>query len=121
MARVLVVEDEEAVAQFIARALDMQGHDLEVAEDGAAGWKLATGQVFDLVITDIRLPMLDGIALAMALGEERPDLPILLMTGFSDKFHGTSDLHDLCVGLLVKPFTLAELQDAVEAALAAST
>jgi len=120
MARVLVVEDETSVAQFIARALDTAGHNVELAEDGGAGYRLAMDEHFDLLISDIRLPVVDGIALALALSGAQPELPILLMTGFSDKFEHATDLDDFTAGLLLKPFSMDELLDAVDGALAGS-
>ncbi len=117
MARVLVVEDEPAVAHFIARALDTAGHEVVLAQDGGAAYALLAAERFDLLLSDIRLPVMDGIALALAVTAEKPGLPILLMTGYTEEYERAGDLDDLVAGMLLKPFTLAEVRAAVEAAL----
>lgn len=117
MARVLVVEDEPAVAQFIARALDTAGHDVVLAPDGGAAYALVRAERFDLVLSDIRLPVMDGIALALVLGAEQPSLPILLMTGYTEEFERAGDLEGLIAGMLLKPFTLTQLRAAVQGVL----
>ncbi|PWR25117.1 response regulator [Zavarzinia aquatilis] len=118
MARVLVAEDEAAVAQFILRALGGAGHQVTLTGDGGAALRAATSAPFDLVLSDIRMPVMDGIALALALATDRPGLPVVLMTGYAAEYERAEDFDGLVAGLLLKPFSLSDLLAAVEAALA---
>lgn len=117
MARILVAEDEVSVAQFILRALSGAGHDVTLTADGGAALAVASAERFDLLLADIRMPVMDGIALALALSAEKPDLRILLMTGYASEFERAEDMLALVDGILLKPFSLTDLVDAVAAAL----
>ena len=84
MARILVAEDEEALRKLVARALVQDGHEVMTANDGAEALDVLTRErgAFELLLTDIRMPVMDGIALALAATRDHPNLTILLMTGF---------------------------------------
>src|SRR6185369_3026980 len=86
MARILVAEDDEAIRGLVVRALTEDGHELTAAADGSAALAVLDGSDtgFDLLLTDVKMPAMDGIALAMAAGREHPDLAIMLMTGYAD-------------------------------------
>ena len=119
MARILVAEDDEAVRGFVCRALELDGHDVVAAEDGAEGLETlrrARGE-FDLLLTDIKMPIMDGIALALAATRDFPALTILLMTGFADQRERAQGLEALVHDVLTKPFTLSGIRAAVAAAL----
>ena len=79
MARILVAEDDQAVAAFVARALEYAGHEVTAVGDGAAALAALAGAKFDLLLTDIVMPGLDGIALALKATRDHPDLRILLI------------------------------------------
>ncbi|MFA5122254.1 response regulator [Zavarzinia sp.] len=117
MARILVAEDEPAVAQFIQRALRGAGHEVTLAADGAIAYMEAQRGRFDLLLADIQMPVMDGIALALAIGAEQPALPILLMTGYAAEYERAADFADFVAGLLLKPFSLADLLAAIDKAL----
>jgi len=121
MARVLIAEDEEALRGFVARALMEAGHDVVTATDGAAALDLlvAAGGKFDLLLADIKMPVMDGIALALAAARDFPDVTILLMTGYADQRERAHGLDALIHDVVAKPFTLAEIRSAVASALAA--
>ena len=87
MARILLVDDEETVRGFLKRGLEIDGHAVVTAIDGSDGLDRLNeaGGGFDLMLTDIRMPLMDGIALALAAKRDFPDLTILLMTGFADQ------------------------------------
>jgi CheY-like chemotaxis protein len=123
MARILVAEDEEGLRGFVARALADSGHDIAVAADGAAALDLLTRApgAFDLLLADIKMPVMDGIALALAAARDEPDLVILLMTGYADQRERAHGLDALIHDIIAKPFTLAELRGAVASALAAKS
>lgn len=121
MARILLTDDEEAVRGFVQRALEMDGHAVSQAFDGAdALEKLgAAREGFDLLLTDIRMPMMDGIALALAAARDHPDTTILLMTGYADQRERANGLEALIHDVVTKPFSLAQIRSAVSDALAA--
>ena len=74
---------------------------------------------FDLLLADIKMPIMDGIALALAAARDYPALSILLMTGYADQRERASGLEGLVHGVVAKPFTVAEIRFAVAAALVA--
>lgn len=120
MARILLVDDEETVRGLLKRGLEMDGHEVVLAVDGADGIEKleAESGAFDLVVTDIRMPIMDGIALALAAKREYPHLPILLMTGFADQRERASGLESVVEDVLTKPFSLSDLRAAVAKILA---
>jgi two-component system cell cycle response regulator CpdR len=120
MARILVAEDEETLCAMCARALSTAGHDVTTAADGSEALDALKRERggFDLLVTDIRMPIMDGIALSLAAARDFPDLTILLMTGYADQRERASGLDALIHDVLPKPFTLAALRGAVDEALA---
>jgi CheY-like chemotaxis protein len=123
MARILIAEDEESVRSLIVRALKQDGHDVVASEDGAEALESLSRDKgrFDLLLTDIQMPVMDGIALALAAGRDYPDLVILLMTGFADQRERAHGLSALVHSVITKPFSLADIRAAVGDALAAPT
>jgi two-component system, cell cycle response regulator CpdR len=121
VARILLAEDEESLRGFITRALMASGHEVVAAGDGAAALdKLNNNRgQFELLLTDIRMPVMDGIALALAAARDHPDLTILLMTGFADQRERAHGLDALIHDVITKPFSIADIRLAVEEALAA--
>ena len=119
MPRVLIVDDEESMRMLVARAIAMDGHDIATAEDGAEALEILSEQgAFDLLLTDIQMPVMDGIALALAAARDFPDLTILLMTGFADQRERASGLNAIAHDVITKPFTVADIRTAVADALA---
>ena len=122
MARILLAEDEEALRAFVVRALAQDGHQVVAAADGAEALDILTREKnFDLLLTDIRMPIMDGIALALAAARDHPDLIILLMTGYADQRERAHGLDALIHDVINKPFSLADIKSAVNEALAAKT
>jgi CheY-like chemotaxis protein len=121
MARILIAEDEEPVRSLVARALSDQGHEVVAVGDGAEALeRLARDRgAFDLLLTDIKMPIMDGIALALATARDHPGVTILLMTGYADQRERASGLDALIHDVITKPFTLAEIRGAVAGALEA--
>ena len=117
MARILIAEDEVAVRTFICRALKLRGHEtIGVADGGAAVVELEKGG-YDLLLTDIVMPVMDGISLALKVTAEHPELPILMMTGFADQRERADGLMEIVIDVVSKPFTLAQIRTAVSKAL----
>ena len=121
MARILIAEDEETLRALCARGLTMEGHEVKTACDGGEALDILTSEQgkFDLLLTDVRMPMMDGIALALATARDFPKLTILMMTGYADQRERAHNLEALIHDVIAKPFTLATLRDAVNGALAA--
>ena len=122
MARILIAEDEQAIRRLVARALTIDGHEVTTVNDGAAALDVLTRAegAFELLLTDIRMPIMDGIALALAAARDHPDLAILLMTGYADQRERASGLEALIHDVITKPFSLATIRSAVKDALAAT-
>ena len=120
MARILIAEDEEPLRVLLRRALIEDGHDVELTADGTEALDLLQREDggFDLLLSDIKMPAMDGIALALAVARDYPALPVLLMTGYADQRERASGLEAIVTGLIAKPFSVAEIKFAVAAALA---
>jgi two-component system cell cycle response regulator CpdR len=121
LARILIAEDEDAIRGLVARALLQDGHDVMTANDGAEALDLLVREqgAFELLLTDIRMPVMDGIALALAAARDHPNITILLMTGYADQRERASGLSTLIHDVVTKPFTLATIRAAVNDALLA--
>ena len=120
MARVLIADDEEPMRLLVSRAIAMDGHDITTAQDGAEALEILTREDgrFDLLLTDIKMPIMDGIALALSVARDFPDLTILLMTGFADQRERASGLNAIVHDVVTKPFSVADIRAAVTDALA---
>ena len=120
MPRVLIADDEESMRTLVARAIAMDGHTIVTAEDGAEALEILSNEqgAFDLLLTDIQMPIMDGIALALAAARDFPDLTILLMTGFADQRERASGLNAIVHDVVTKPFSVADIRTAVADALA---
>jgi two-component system, cell cycle response regulator CpdR len=121
MPRVLIADDEDSMRSLVARAIAMDGHDTVTAQDGAEALDILTREkgAFDLLLTDIQMPIMDGIALALSAARDFPNLTILLMTGFADQRERASNLSAIAHDVITKPFSVADIRTAVADALAA--
>jgi CheY-like chemotaxis protein len=106
---------------LVARAVAMDGHETVTARDGADALEILNRDAgaFDLLLTDIQMPVMDGIALALAVARDFPDVTILLMTGFADQRERASGLNAIVHDVVTKPFSVADIRTAVADALAA--
>jgi two-component system cell cycle response regulator CpdR len=116
--RILLTEDDDSVRAFVSRALQLDGHSVEVASHGLEALERLTEDDghFDLLVTDVKMPVMDGIALAHEAASNWPNLPILLMTGFADQRERANDLAQVIRDVVLKPFTLQQIRDAVSEA-----
>ena len=117
MARILLAEDDRAVREFVTRALQHRGHEVFAVENGLEALDALQDREFDILVTDIVMPGMDGIALALKLAKEKPELKILMMSGYSAERQRAHNLEELIHKVLPKPFTLAEICHAVESVL----
>jgi CheY-like chemotaxis protein len=120
MPRVLIADDEASMRALVARAIAMDGHETVTAQDGAEALEILTREAgaFDLLLTDIQMPIMDGIALALSAARDFPGLTILLMTGFADQRERASNLNAIAHDVITKPFSVADIRTAVADALA---
>jgi len=121
MAKIVIAEDDDAIRELIMRALDEDGHELTGAADGAEALDLLGRRdgEFDLLLTDVKMPVLDGIALALATGRDHPDVAIMLMTGYADQRERAHGLDALVHDVINKPFSVEQIKGAVREALVA--
>lgn len=119
MARVLLVDDEETVRAPLARVLAMEGHAVDQAGDGGEALDRlgAPGATYDLLISDIRMPVMDGIALTLSVAARHPGVKILLMTGYAEQRERAAELQGLVEDVLTKPFALDAFRAAVRKAV----
>ena len=119
MARILVAEDEAPLRALVQRGLAEAGHEVVAVADGAEALDILNraDRRFDLLLADIRMPVMDGIALALTTARDYPDLVILLMTGYADQRERAYGLDALIHDVIAKPFSLAEIRAAVADAL----
>lgn len=120
MPRILIADDEESMRLLVARAIAMDGHEIVTAEDGAEALDILNRDngAFDLLLTDIKMPVMDGIALALAVARDFPRLTVLMMTGFADQRERASGLEAIVHDVITKPFAVADIRTAVADALA---
>jgi len=113
--KILVVEDERVLREGLTDLLRGAGHQVETADDGQAALERAAGAVFDLVILDVMLPKLDGIAVCRRLRTERPGLPIIMLTARGSEEDKVRGLEAGADDYVTKPFGARELLARVDA------
>jgi len=119
MAKILIAEDDEMLREMVVRALNEDGHELTAAGDGAAALEALDrpDEKFDLLLSDVKMPVMDGIALALAAGRDHPEVAIMLMTGYADQRERAHGLDALVHDVIAKPFTVDRIRGAVREAL----
>jgi nitrogen regulation protein NR(I) len=118
--KVLLIEDDPGIVVTLRRLLSEEGHQVEIETQGDQGLDRASTETFDVVVTDMKLPGLNGLELVRRLHETRPLLPIILITA-----HGTTETaieatKSGAYDYLVKPFEMPELIELVEQAVTSS-
>ena len=119
MARILLADDDAATRDLVQRALGLDGHDVAVTQDGAEALEQlqAAGAHFDVLITDVQMPGLDGVALVEKGLACQPQLRVVLMSGFADEIDRAAPLKPRIARIISKPCTLEQIRSAVKAAL----
>ncbi|HEY8111798.1 MAG TPA: response regulator transcription factor [Actinomycetes bacterium] len=115
MRRLLVVEDDPAIAEPLARALRRDGYDVDVRADGASALARANRGDVDMVLLDLGLPDIDGMDVCRRVRAESPGLPILMLTARADELDTVIGLDAGADDYVTKPFRLAELLARVRA------
>ena len=115
--KILIVEDEAGVREFVKRGLLSVGYDVVAVEDGEQALEQLSKDSFSLMITDVVMPRMDGISLALKTAKQWPHMPILLMTGYATERQRAYNMETLSHVVLAKPFSLKSLIDTVHEAL----
>ncbi|HSC18841.1 MAG TPA: response regulator [Rhizomicrobium sp.] len=119
MARILLAEDDESLRRFLAAALVKAGHLVNDFSDGSSAFDYMRNFRFDLLLTDIVMPGMDGIELAKRAAEMDPALKIMFITGFAAVALHPSSQAPKQAKVLSKPFHLREIVQEVERMVAA--
>jgi two-component system cell cycle response regulator CpdR len=118
MARILLAEDDDDMRRFLARALEKAGHDVSSFAEGVSAFEELKGTAFDLLLTDIVMPEMDGIELARRASELDPALKIMFITGFAAVALHPDSRAPREAKVLSKPFHLKDLVSEVERMIA---
>jgi CheY-like chemotaxis protein len=118
--RVLVIDDQAGVRTFVCELLESLGHDADDAEDGPTGLALLPRQRYDLVITDLQMPLMSGWDVVAGVRQRLPTMPCIIISGFiSDDDVARAGRAE--VGLLDKPFQITEMKRAIQGAVTRRT
>ena len=115
--KLLVVEDEPAIADFLARGLEAEGYEIVLAADGVEGERLALAEGFDLVLLDRMLPGRDGLEVLEAIHAAKPALPVIVLTARGEVADRVEGLDRGATDYVTKPFAFPELLARVRARL----
>jgi len=113
--RVLIIEDDEEAATFIAKALRESGHTADMAHDGEVGLNMARDESYDTLVVDRMLPKLDGLSVIRTLRAEGRDVPVLILSALGEVDDRVKGLKSGGDDYLTKPFAFSELLARVEA------
>lgn len=119
MAHILLADDDEATRDLVKRALTSDGHSVDLTQDGAEALDTLTSapKTFDVLVSDVHMPGLDGVDLARRAIESAPHLKLLLMSGFAEELDRAKALNSPNLGVITKPFTLDQIRTAVRTLL----
>jgi CheY-like chemotaxis protein len=120
MAKILVADDEEALRTFLSRALALRGHTVTAVADGSEALDALANDSFDLLLSDIVMPIMDGIALALKASRDYPRMTIIMMTGYVAEKKRAEDLNAFVHDIVSKPFTMDLICSVVDDALSKS-
>ncbi len=121
MAHILVIDDEADICCILTEFLTLEGHTIDTAENGKAGLRLAEQKQYDLIITDIVMPEMDGLEFITAIKEKFPEIGIIVMSGGTVKMENgllLSMAQDMkAYKAIAKPISFKELKAAVNMVL----
>lgn len=114
MARILLADDDAATRDLVKRALEADGHSVLTTQDGSEALdSLNAGKAFDVLVTDVHMPGMDGLALAERAAALVPGIAVVLMSGFAEQLDKAKSLKTARVATLSKPFSLEQAKAAV--------
>ena len=117
MARILIVEDDEEIRELLAEALRRWGHDPVLSANGQEGLALYRADRFDLMVSDIRMPVMDGLTLLKTIRERDQKMPVVIVTAYPTVDSAVESLGVGADHYLVKPINLDDLKAKVDKCL----
>jgi DNA-binding NtrC family response regulator len=120
--QVLVVDDDKAIQTLLARALSFKGYDVGIAGNGLEALTLFHENSFDLILTDLHMPIMDGGRFSRLVKEQSPNTPVIMITGVADSMRFWEKVNMNCVDAIIpKPFQLNEIDTTVQRLLNSGT
>jgi DNA-binding NtrC family response regulator len=116
--RILVVDDEDIVRTSCSRTLSPEGYEVRLAKNGVEGLKMASEERFDLVLTDLKMPDMDGIEVLRIIREKWPETAVIIVTGYQTVDTAVKAIKLGAYDYIEKPFTPDALISAVAEAMA---
>jgi DNA-binding response OmpR family regulator len=114
---VLVVDDEASIRDLLAKTLALAEYDVDVAADGRAALERIRIYTYDLLIADLKMPGVDGLAVIREAKRYKSDLPVIIITGYSTESSAIEAVNLGVAGYLTKPFRVPEVLKQAEKAL----
>jgi ATP-dependent Lon protease len=111
---ILVVDDELLIRDLLYDFFRDQGWDVAIAESGQRALEIQRSKKVDLVLTDVKMPNMDGLTLTSELRESYPDIPVVIMTGYPSVDSAVSALRQKVADYIIKPFNINQLYKIVE-------
>jgi excisionase family DNA binding protein len=115
--RVLVVDDEASIRELLAKTLELADYDVEVVPDGRTAVARLRSATYDLLITDLKMPGMDGLSLIRETRRLAPELPVIIITAYSTEASAIEAIDLGVAGYLTKPFRIARILSAAAKAL----
>ena len=117
MSRILVVDDESSMREVLRILLEKDGHEVLLAPDGAAGLAVAASQPLDLIVSDVKMPRMDGVAFLAALRERGAATPVIMVTAYASADSAIQAMKHGAFDYLTKPFKVDEIKLVIRRAL----
>jgi CheY-like chemotaxis protein len=118
--RVLLVDDEEDLLYTLAERLTLRGYQVDAVTDGVDALSHAQMQRHDVAVVDVKMPGMSGIEILAALRKQKPNLPVILLTGHGSEEDGQEGMRQGAFAYLIKPINLPDLMESMEKAVKAA-
>lgn len=112
---ILVVDDELLIRDLLYDFFNQQGWDISIAENGEKALDILREKKIDLVLTDLRMPQMDGLSLSSEMRKDFPDVPVIIMTGYPSIDSAITALRQRVADYIIKPFNINKLYKTIEA------
>lgn len=111
---ILVVDDELLIRDLLYDFFTDQGWDISLAESGEKALEILRSKKVDLVLTDLKMPIMDGLALTSEVKQSFPEIPVVIMTGYPSVDSAVSALRQKVADYIIKPFNINQLYQIIE-------
>lgn len=120
MAAILLVDDEESVLKSLGTLFETEGHSVARVPDGEEAIRRLDARQYDVMVTDLRMAPMDGMALIRQVKEKRPAMPIVVISAYTSDATVQQSLESGCAAYIKKPFKIGELLNAINKAVGKS-